>query len=361
MDNREFIERLNRSVSSIRDINCCYEPSGTCKEEGIRAHTVQHALLKRLQNRDNKVLTASWQNYTSFKNMVESSSMSFDLVSIRSATTFKGFCKKHDEEIFNPIDDDLDVCNKEHQFLLAYRAALRECFVQASIFKQMQVFFDSGEELDSEGFEEFCKIKSVNPEIIKKIFSQKIMHLHQAYEYKYIFDKALLSKCWDILKSWTKIIHVERPTIAVSSGIVIVDSDPVPSYFRGPGGEQLLTVPRFFIQVLPINNKEIAVVISALQRDFAQVSFSLSRLFNSDGYLFNYLLSKYILQSCDFFALSPDYWNTKAEKSKKAIEEFYFQTIPFEYNQHMLVDKHQPRAVFERDWLNTENQDLFLF
>ena len=361
MNNREFIERLNRSVSSIRDINFCDEPSGTCKEEGIRAHTVQHSLLKRLQNIDNKVLTAAWQNYTSLKNMMESSKMSFDIVPVRSATTFRGLCKKHDEEIFNPIDDNLDICNKEHQFLLAYRAALRECFVQVSIVKQLQVFFDSEEKLDSEGFEEFCNIRSVNPDIIKKIFLAKIMHLHQASEYKCIFDKALLSKCWDVLKSWVKIIHVERPTIAVSSGIVIVDSDPVPSYFKGPGGEQLLTVPRVFLQVLPINNKETAVVFSALQRDFAQVDFSLSRLFNSDGYLFNYLLSKYTLQSCDFFALSPDYWDTKSEKSKKTIEEFYFQTIPFEYNQHMLVDRHQPRAVFERDWLNTENQDLFLF
>ena len=361
MNNREFVERLNRSVSSIRDINFCDEPSGTCKEEGIRAHTVQHALLKRLQNKDNKVLTAAWQNYTSLKSMVESSSISFDLVPIRSATTFRGLCKKHDEEIFNPIDDDLDVYNKEHQFLLAYRAALREYFVKVSAVKQMQSFFESEEGLDSEDFEEFCKIKSINPDIIKEIFLQKIMHLHQVSEYKYIFDKALLDKCWNILKSWVKIIHVECPTIAVSSEIVIVDSDPVPSYFRGPSDEQLLTVPRVFLQVLPINNKETAVVFSALQRDFVQVNFSLSRLFSSDGYLFNYLLSKYIIQSCDFFALSPDYWDKKSEESKKAIEEFYFQTIPFEYSQHMLVDKHQSRAVFERDWLNTENQNLFLF
>ncbi len=361
MNNREFIERLNNSISSIRDINFCAEPSGTCNEEGIRAHTVQYTLLKRLQNRDNKVLTAAWQNYTSFKNMMESSSMSFDLVYARNATTFRGLCNKHDEEIFNPIDDDLDVCNKEHQFLLAYRATLREYFVQVSVFKQLQSFFGSEEGLDLEGFEEFCKVKSININRIKNIFSQKMMHLHQAYEYKYIFDNALLGKCWDILKSWVKIIHVERPTIAVSSGIVIVDSDPVPSCLRGPQGEKLLTVPRVFLQVLPINDKETAVVFSALQRDCTQVGFSLSRLLNSDGYYLNYLLSKYILQSCDFFALSPDYWDTKSEQSRKAIEEFYFQTIPTEYNQDLLVDKHQPRAVFERDWLNTENQDLFLF
>ena len=268
MDNREFIERLNRSISSIKDINFCAEPSGTCSEEGIRAHTVQHTLLKNLQNKDKKVLTASWQNYTSFRSMVESSSISFDLVPIRSATTFRGLCKKHDEEIFNPIDDALDVYNKEHQFLLAYRAALREYFVKVGAVKQIQSFFGSEEGLGSEGFEEFCKIKSINPDIIKEIFLQRMMHLHQVYEYKYIFDKALLGKGWDMLKSWVKTIHVERPTIAVSSEIVIIDSDPVPSYFKDPSGEQLLTVPRVFLQVLPINNKETAVVFFSSPKRF---------------------------------------------------------------------------------------------
>ncbi len=56
---------------------------------------------------------------------------------IRKASTFTGFCRKHDKELFAPIEDNHLQLTRRHMFLLAYRALSRERFAklrQAEIY-----------------------------------------------------------------------------------------------------------------------------------------------------------------------------------------------------------------------------------
>ncbi|MEG7524635.1 MAG: hypothetical protein M3H12_16330, partial [Chromatiales bacterium] len=51
-------------------------------------------------------------------------------IGVGVASTFAGFCQKHDNELFKPIDDPYLAPNDEQVFLYAYRCLCREYFVK---------------------------------------------------------------------------------------------------------------------------------------------------------------------------------------------------------------------------------------
>ena len=54
------------------------------------------------------------------------------LLGVNRASTFTGFCSKHDNLIFSPLEDRPFTGSKEQCFLLGYRALAREYFTKLS-------------------------------------------------------------------------------------------------------------------------------------------------------------------------------------------------------------------------------------
>ena len=53
---------------------------------------------------------------------------SLQRVGLNEASTFTGFCARHDNETFGPIDRNYFLSNSQHAFLVGYRAICRELF-----------------------------------------------------------------------------------------------------------------------------------------------------------------------------------------------------------------------------------------
>lgn len=53
----------------------------------------------------------------------------------QKASTFKGFCDKHDKEMFSPIEDELYQGSKKQSFIAGYRAVALEYFKKISVVK----------------------------------------------------------------------------------------------------------------------------------------------------------------------------------------------------------------------------------
>ncbi|MGB8012976.1 MAG: hypothetical protein WCF68_15290 [Terriglobales bacterium] len=54
----------------------------------------------------------------------------YRLIGVRRASTFTGFCSRHDTELFRPLEDRPFATSKEQLFLLAYRALSKEVYAK---------------------------------------------------------------------------------------------------------------------------------------------------------------------------------------------------------------------------------------
>ncbi len=109
---------------------CCLHPHANnenCSGKIVKAHTIQRngGLTKIAQ--EGHVYTAMSEITNVFKN---DGIINPRKIGINEASTFTGFCGKHDNEIFKPIENDpFKVC-EEYAFLLGYRALCREYYAK---------------------------------------------------------------------------------------------------------------------------------------------------------------------------------------------------------------------------------------
>lgn len=71
---------------------------------------------------------------------------------VRSASTFMGFCNRHDSQLFAPIENGALPLNRETAFLLSYRAMSWELFSKRSSVQGLAAIkFDAGRSIDEQG------------------------------------------------------------------------------------------------------------------------------------------------------------------------------------------------------------------
>lgn len=99
-----------------------------CSSQISRAHTVRRSGSLQRIARNGHVYshTMSTQRLRKTGGLV-----SPQLVGINKASTFTGFCAKHDRSIFAPVENRTFTATPEQCFLLSYRAVARETFTRA--------------------------------------------------------------------------------------------------------------------------------------------------------------------------------------------------------------------------------------
>ena len=136
---------LTRRIFELQRVSAqkCLEPSETCFLPAIRAHSIQNAsILDRLCS-DGHLIMPKLKAQGVGK--VE---ISFESIGRNRATTFTGLCGKHDQAIFDPIENGaIDVAVEEHLFLLAYRSVLRELHATMSGAIKIQLAYQKKVEL----------------------------------------------------------------------------------------------------------------------------------------------------------------------------------------------------------------------
>lgn len=101
----------------------CYISDCNCK--AINSHTYQkNGLLKKLSNDDSCVYITNINEQNPFEyNKNELIENYLIKTKISDASTFYGFCEKHDRELFLPIENEfIEISEKEYIFLNAYRS-----------------------------------------------------------------------------------------------------------------------------------------------------------------------------------------------------------------------------------------------
>jgi hypothetical protein len=288
--------------ASLR-LHRCLAPGMLCKETAIRSHSVQNSRVLDLLARDGHVKGLGKRIEGDPGPVIR-----FENVGRNQATTFTGFCSKHDYEIFRPIErDTFRPTDPEHLFLVAYRAVARElhaCMeatvqIQAGYNARIRHGLDSGNE----------------PEPVGMFAVEYMIKSWLTYRYKCCFDEALLSKEYD--KVSHDVIHLTHasPTLAVCS---LYAADDV------LGNDDWI---RIALNLLPLTQTESAVVFSYLPREAALARASLTGILNSTSFSQKYLLSKHILNHCDNFVVSPGHFDTWSREKVDAIIDFFCETL----------------------------------
>ncbi len=123
---QDEIDLLRKSYSS----EYCMHPENTCSGQIVRAHVISKYMLKKISVNSQVYCPPNSQQYYRFN--LRDEPIDLQLRGINQATTFTGFCQKHDTELFSSFENSTLELKDEHIFLLAYRAANSALFGQTS-------------------------------------------------------------------------------------------------------------------------------------------------------------------------------------------------------------------------------------
>jgi hypothetical protein len=132
---RELRKALSRKTCSVPE-----QWKSECKGVPIRAHTVPKSTSLKSIARAGHVYgyTFSFAQLTEHKGKPPPV-----LIGINKASTFTGFCSKHDTELFATIENTAFSTSNEQCFLLAYRALAREVYTKDASAALSEVRRDS--------------------------------------------------------------------------------------------------------------------------------------------------------------------------------------------------------------------------
>ena len=129
---RKVVGKIFEAARSNKPNHGCLAPvenGEICGKKAIKSHTVGLGReLRRIADQNGKVLGARLNLSAIF----DPFGGAFEDVHIKQASVFPGFCKHHDQTVFEPIDDQQWNGSSEHIFLLAYRALCREVYAKLS-------------------------------------------------------------------------------------------------------------------------------------------------------------------------------------------------------------------------------------
>jgi hypothetical protein len=285
--------------------NICLAPKGECKAKAIRAHTVQNSrALELLVSKDNHVIGLEIRFSEN-----KGPEFIYKRIPRDSATTFTGLCSEHDAKIFKPIDTQkIDTSNEEHCFLLAFRAVMRELHATIDVASKYQQTYYK--------IEEPYKYPSKPIGISGIEATKSLINSYETYQYKFKYDFIYEYKAYEYIEDFSIIIENQKPSVAASS-MFSVDN------MKNSEGDTL----RIVINILPISTEKTIVLFSWLSHETEAVRTKLGHIFLATGELRKYEISKLILEHCENFILSEEFYLTWSEEKKSIIKQYFVQNL----------------------------------
>ena len=128
---KENLAKLYELHGSLRDSfnrpidGKCMFRSGGCVEPPIKSHLLARSWLQRIADTSNHVLEFDM----SVKKVIQRlPDIEANRVGINEATTFRGFCDKHDSSLFGCLETKPFAATPEQLTALRYRSISREAF-----------------------------------------------------------------------------------------------------------------------------------------------------------------------------------------------------------------------------------------
>ncbi len=304
----------------------CLHPDASqsaCEGHIVRAHTIQrNGGLSRI-SRDYHVYTTR----TDLGDMIRSNGdPDPKLEGVRTATTFTGFCEKHDRETFRPIEVAPFQACQQHAFLLGYRAVAKEFYAKQFHVDTIQYLreVDKGASLEKQ---------FLHQTILAEKEKWAKIGLRDSQYYKSKYDKYLLAKDYSSTKY--AVIHFNKTPEILCSGGQFPEFDFI-------GGEL-----QNYSVFEDVDNILSHITFSSIPTDTGGAA--VFTWFGEDLYcerLVKSLLDleitkipnaifRYMLECYENVAMSPDWWENLDEKARRKAKSRIGELI---HNKAALVE-----------------------
>lgn len=284
---------------------CLHYDNGDRCDEIIKAHSIQR----------NQSLSAIAQNShvyqinKSIGSLIKNQGrITFKKCSIYKASTFLGFCKKHDNELFEPIDNYPLKPTDQQVLLYSYRSLCRELFVS-----------ENGLEFVSNQLE-----KVANQDAIKSMYSGyvigKTFGLENLKRHKLYYDKSLKNKSFSDVRYVIFKSH-QQPTIAFS-GLFYPDFDFLGRELQNLADQtkelQLITfcsapTENGWAYIFAWHETSSTVCIEFMR--------SLETMIHRNKNSLSDYLFRLVMKNCENLAIAPNWWDNLDEEKKEIITD----------------------------------------
>lgn len=315
-------EMFDKYINNFSKKICCAPENSfeKCKEKIVKAHSLQRAITLTNIAVDSMVYSFLPLKIESFDFKSKTKIYPYPL-EISKASTFNGFCRRHDDEIFKKIEKEDFFKTKEQCFLLAYRVICREYYTKVCAV-------DSASKETASALDNLLKFRGTPIEFQRAI---RIYNIHKAtrdidkwklhcYEkYKSDFDKNLLEKSHSALDHIVFEFDSIFPVAVTGSFNVEYDlngnklQDATP--FNNP--EKILCLTSFS------DREKSYIVLSwssgdkSVGKKFVESMLHFSSL-KLGGAIFNIIFS-----FCENLHISPEWWEGLEDNAKEFLIDRY--------------------------------------
>lgn len=298
--------------NNISKRETCYAPENLLSEcnKIIKSHTISKSSgLSDIADDINHVLGLK-QNMSNFRKNKEN--LRFEKIGINNASTFKGFCAKHDKLLFSCFEDKPFIGTQKQCTALTYRSVAKEIYAK-------------------ENAVEAANFMRRNADRGKPLFSQIIIQ-EEIYAYKLGSEDAIsvlytLKSSLDYELSSNSdnpyrflVIESARPLPVVVSSITNPTHD-----FKDQDLQSLAnleeTAEQLVFNAFTSNNKGF-IVFSWLKNAEVINEFINSLLEIDKKDMFSYLVN-FFFSSAENTFISPDWWNTLGTEQQQKIEALF--------------------------------------
>lgn len=284
---------------------CFHYDNGHRCNEIIRAHSIQRNQSLAAIAHNGHVYKIS-SNIGSLKK--NKGRLTYEKYGINKVSTFLGFCKKHDNELFEPIDNNFLIPTDQQVLLYSYRSLCRELFVSENAL-----------ELANNRLE-----KGINQNAIKNMLSgyviEKSFGLKNLKRHKDDYDKSLMNNSYSDIKY--VIFESRQKPITAFSGIFYPDSDFLGRPLQNLG-DQTRDLQLFTFCSAPQKNGWAYLFAwhetsSKICVDFMR---SLVTMINEDTDSLSDHLFRLAMTNCENLAISPKWWEELDGDKKEKITD----------------------------------------
>lgn len=306
---KEYLKDIKKQNRAGR---CLHFESGDDCNTIANAHTIQQGNQLGLIQEDGHVIRIS-ADYSDLRK--SGGRLVAKRVGVNKVSAFRGFCQRHDNELFELIDNHPFFPCKEQAFLYSYRALCREYFAKENaveILKKQAIRTDLSE----------YQRRYLEANLLGSRAGFKRIAYH-----KDRFDASLKSSCWQDIR-YVSFNVSGQPTVLVS-GSIFPDFDFLGYELQDLGDfDANLSMTAFF--TAPTNSgwsfvfawhKSSDAVCMRLKGSLATCVYNKDSL--SD------ILFRCIFSWCENHAMNPTWWNSLAEREQDAVcERALYMTHP---------------------------------
>lgn len=302
--------------------------SSQCSDTIIGAHSIQNNGVLNQISTNNHVYTLNLEiNQDSMKPQLK-----FISIGKNKASTFSGFCKKHDDEYFNGIEDKEYQGTFEQNYWFAFRALCFELHRKLRLKKSYALLFQK--------YPQATKV----PNIYTNYYSNELNIRDSWREYNR-FKDLFLKRKFDMLDSFVMNLPFKVAFSATTSIAVGVDMEgsmaaDIYNY------DEKLFIPSLYISIIPKDDSTL-IIVSRFKEDIPYENLLNQLKENKDKEMIYKYLTFCLAEYSENVYFSPEIIDSLEEKDKSKIK-----------NAFMGVLSHSPESRLY-NLLETSSLNLF--